>query len=246
MSQRAYFPWTAEQDELLRQLWPDPSLKLSAIAERLGRSDKAIGYHANQLNLGPKPMTTNEWAEDKVSLLRSMHRDGRSYREIAKALGVTRNAVCGKANRLGLSDPSRATKTNYSNGMRQRPVAVRPPPVPKVITPPKAAPVRAPKVKAKVSLAPPAPNAEWRILMDLERGMCRWPVGEDPGVGNGDRQLFCAAVAADDCSYCSHHAKRGHQKNRSPEEVAMLVERAAKARAAKRPGALQFSHKRAA
>jgi hypothetical protein len=44
------------------------------------------------------------WTDERVATLTKMWKDGRSAAEIAKELGgVTRNAVIGKANRLGLS-----------------------------------------------------------------------------------------------------------------------------------------------
>lgn len=43
------------------------------------------------------------WTEDAVDILRTMWTEGRSAREIGERLGMTRNAVIGKANRLGLS-----------------------------------------------------------------------------------------------------------------------------------------------
>lgn len=56
-------------------------------------------------------MTMN-WTKDKVSTLEKMWKSGKSAAEIAKALGsgVTRNAVIGKAHRLGLSGRPTAPK----------------------------------------------------------------------------------------------------------------------------------------
>ncbi len=46
------------------------------------------------------------WTEQAVEILEALWTEGRSAREIAGKLGVTRNAVIGKANRLGLSHNS--------------------------------------------------------------------------------------------------------------------------------------------
>jgi len=44
-----------------------------------------------------------DWTEDRVSMLRDMWTDGKSASQIAEALGgISRNAVIGKAHRLGL------------------------------------------------------------------------------------------------------------------------------------------------
>ena len=43
------------------------------------------------------------WTDEKVTELTKMWEAGRSITQIGKALGLTRNAVVGKAHRLGLS-----------------------------------------------------------------------------------------------------------------------------------------------
>ena len=48
------------------------------------------------------------WTDGKVEVLEALWSEGRSAREIAEKLGVTRNAVIGKANRMGLSHNSAA------------------------------------------------------------------------------------------------------------------------------------------
>jgi GcrA cell cycle regulator len=49
------------------------------------------------------------WTDESVEILRTMWLEGRSAREIGDRLGMTRNAVIGKANRLGLSHKSKTT-----------------------------------------------------------------------------------------------------------------------------------------
>ena len=54
-----------------------------------------------------------EWTEERVATLKSLWQNGYSARQIAERLGgVTRNAVIGKAHRMGLSSrPSPIKKT---------------------------------------------------------------------------------------------------------------------------------------
>lgn len=59
-----------------------------------------------------------DWTDDACDILRKMWSDGCSAREVAGRLGVTRNAVIGKANRMGLS--------HNSNAMREAERAARP------------------------------------------------------------------------------------------------------------------------
>ena len=52
-----------------------------------------------------------EWTEDRVNLLKGMWTNGYTARQIAEKLGgVTRNAVIGKAHRLGLSSRPQQVK----------------------------------------------------------------------------------------------------------------------------------------
>ena len=54
---------------------------------------------------------TSQWTDDRVEMLRGMWRQGYSARQIAERIGgITRNAVIGKAHRLGLSQRPQAVK----------------------------------------------------------------------------------------------------------------------------------------
>ncbi len=50
------------------------------------------------------------WTDEAVETLRTMWAAGASAREIGERVGTTRNAVIGKANRLGLSHRAKAAK----------------------------------------------------------------------------------------------------------------------------------------
>lgn len=50
--------------------------------------------------------------------------------------------------------------------------------------------------------------AEWKPLVDLSSGDCRWPVVEDHAVTG--HFLFCAAPVAEGRSYCRRHHARVH------------------------------------
>jgi GcrA cell cycle regulator len=45
------------------------------------------------------------WTSERIELLKRCLHAGLSCRQIADEIGVTRNAVIGKMNRLGLSNP---------------------------------------------------------------------------------------------------------------------------------------------
>lgn len=94
------------------------------------------------------------WSDDRIELLKQLWEKGLSASQIAEELGqgVTRNAVIGKAHRLGLKS--------------------RPSPV-KADVPKKAAPQQKPKPK-------PAAKPQRVTLLDLSDKICKWPHGH-PG-----------------------------------------------------------------
>lgn len=133
------------------------------------------------------------WTEPRVALLTRMWREGLSAGEVARALGVTRNAVLGKVHRLKLSQAGRAAPA------RPRPCGAPPGPV-RRRTGPAAARPRA-RRSPPAAVEPDAPGLA--TLLTLEAGACRWPIGDPlkPGFA------FCGRAAARG-SYCEVHASR--------------------------------------
>ena len=84
------------------------------------------------------------WTDQRVNQLKKLWQQGKSASEIADTLGgVTRNAVIGKAHRLGLS--------GRPSPIKKAPIVKKP-----VATPVKAAPKAAPAPVAKAPLKKPA------------------------------------------------------------------------------------------
>lgn len=131
------------------------------------------------------------WTEERIEILRKLWGGGQSASQIAKELGegVTRNAVIGKAHRLGLEK--------------------RPSPV-KSEKKPKAA-----AAKPKAAAAPKAakPNTEVSgddsnvTLLDLTDRMCKWPIGHP---GEEDFH-FCGKNAQPGMPYCGKHCLEAYQ-----------------------------------
>ncbi|WP_066593399.1 GcrA family cell cycle regulator [Sphingomonas pruni] len=107
------------------------------------------------------------WTDDRIDTLRTMWEKGMTASQIAEALGdVSRNAVIGKAHRLGLQSRPSPVKPNddsVSAAPAPAPVKKAAPPVAEAPRPaPAPAPVpAAPPVAAAIPAAPaaPAPDA---------------------------------------------------------------------------------------
>jgi GcrA cell cycle regulator len=135
------------------------------------------------------------WTPERIDLLRGLLAGGATASQAGKALGATRNAIIGKAHRMGF-----AMRSQNTGGFRERaPVkAARPP----RNTPPKprSGPTRAPRVTPG-EMRTIALICEPVGLLDLLPTSCRWPVAEDGG------HLFCGARMAGDGPYCDGHAR---------------------------------------
>lgn len=91
---------------------------------------------------------TMSWTDERIELLKTYWRQGLSASQIADNLGgITRNAVIGKAHRLGL---------------KARPSPVKPAPA-----------VAKPEPKPK----PVKEKPRRVTLLDLTERMCKWPLG---------------------------------------------------------------------
>ena len=162
-----------------------------------------------------------EWTPEVVLSLRQLWDEGHSTAEIGRRLGVSKNAVVGKAHRLDL--PSRPSPIRREGGSTPR--APRRPPVPRladivpletaVVGParllsetcrfplrPASTPAK-PVAHAPTTRAPSSPGA-------VGNNPCCWPIGE-PGKG-GFR--FCDSSALIGKPYCLDHAQLAYRRVR--------------------------------
>ena len=95
------------------------------------------------------------WTDERVELLKKLWSDGLSASQIAAELGgITRNAVIGKAHRLGLqSRPSPVKSNDAAKTAAPAPKPAAPEPAPAVAAPPPPAPKPTP-------VPPPEPKPE--------------------------------------------------------------------------------------
>jgi GcrA cell cycle regulator len=147
-----------------------------------------------------------EWSSERIEQLRSLWHDGLSASQIAVHLGgITRNAVIGKAHRLGLTGRPSPIKNRAAGASRPRPV--RRPRVEHVAHQPRA--VAAPQPRR---IEPPPPPVEIEdvpgaTILTLTDRICKWPIG-DPRHPDFH---FCGRASAEGLPYCADHARRAYQ-----------------------------------
>jgi GcrA cell cycle regulator len=150
----------------------------------------------------------NGWTIDREDLLKKLHGEGLSASQIATRITgtgfeVTRNAVIGKANRLGLTGGDKPRRSTRSRKPRRKPN-------------PGISMVFGGRKSAKLFLeAEPftpgpelvIPEAERRGIDGLTEDQCRWPIG-DPQHADFH---FCNGTKVPGLAYCEHHCRRAYQ-----------------------------------
>jgi GcrA cell cycle regulator len=166
-----------------------------------------------------------EWAGEIIVRLRALWDEGLSTAEIGRRLGVSKNAVVGKAHRLDL--PARPSPIRRDGGgpraaRRATPRRVAGPTLPPLSSAapavaaghvasvmPQIASLAAPKPPV-ARVVPPPPRPYGRIVT------CCWPIGEP-----GTRSFrFCDDASEPGKPYCSEHAKLAYVKVRDRREDA--------------------------
>ena len=103
------------------------------------------------------------WTEDRIGTLQKMWEGGSTASQIAEELGgVSRNAVIGKAHRLGLKSRPSPVKANAKKAAPKKKAASAPPPkapAKKAAARPKAAPARAAAARSAAATKPVTPSA---------------------------------------------------------------------------------------
>ena len=169
-----------------------------------------------------------EWSEETIVRLRALWSEGLSTAEIGRRLGVSKNAVVGKAHRL--VRPARPAPIKRDGGAARARPAVRRiagptlPPLPSAA----ARPLQSPPARTEtrplpprpVASAPSAPSGASRIQVVARPYArvvaCCWPMGE-PGTKTF---RFCDAGSVPGKPYCVEHAQLAYVKVRDRREDA--------------------------
>jgi GcrA cell cycle regulator len=175
------------------------------------------------------------WDDETIRLLRDFWTQGHSTAEIGRRLGVSKNAIVGKAHRLDLEARPSPIRRDVVKPEADRPAcyprmagptlpplasanapALLPPPAPTNVQP-----LRTP-VGLSPRPAPPAPAAPRPAMpaapVQTRRSTpsCCWPIGE-PGTKTF---RFCDDASVAGKPYCDEHAKLAYVRIRDRREDA--------------------------
>ncbi|WP_257164655.1 GcrA family cell cycle regulator [Bradyrhizobium sp. SRS-191] len=146
-------------------------------------------------------ITKPAWPDDHTAMLRECLAKHMTFAEATRAINAefatcyTRNALIGKAGRLGLCE-KRADKQATAKIARAAKIA-----------PSRSTPFRSPRPAAPPAVIRPAPvcaavpsvETGGFTLLELPHGGCRYPFGE------GDAMRFCGGGRHPGHSYCRGH-----------------------------------------
>jgi GcrA cell cycle regulator len=160
-------------------------------------------------------MTTNSlttWSPQRVEQLERCFHAGLTCSQIAREIGVTRNAVIGKLNRLGLSQPRNPAITQAKRDARRtRPRAPTRWAAFSVADQRKLLRDTFPQAQANVAQANvievPIHNGRGCTFLELTQTQCRWPIN-DPGAANF---RYCGNEAFSGLPYCTGHARLAYR-----------------------------------
>lgn len=144
------------------------------------------------------------WTDERIELLRTSWESGMTASQIAETLGegISRNAVIGKAHRLGLqARPSPVKLGEAAAGVADVVIAA----VEGVAEGIAAAAAPRPAVKRPSRAAPVKPART--TLLDLSEKVCKWPIGHP---GETDFH-FCGKAAQTGFPYCTEHCAIAYQ-----------------------------------
>ncbi|MEY2882679.1 MAG: hypothetical protein RL490_403 [Pseudomonadota bacterium] len=148
------------------------------------------------------------WTEERIAQLKAGWEGGMTASQIAEALGegVSRNAVIGKAHRLGLESRPSPVKGGDDAVATPAPAkaAAPAPVVPAAAPAPTATAVARPVVAKKPARTGKAART---TLLDLNEKICKWPLGHP---GDADFH-FCGKASQAGFPYCTEHCLVAYQ-----------------------------------
>ncbi len=164
------------------------------------------------------------WTDERIDTLKKLWEKGLTASQIAETLGegVSRNAVIGKAHRLGLKSRPSPVKGESGGGQpRKKPSAPRKPASVSAKKPDAPKPSAAAKAKRDADVMPMPNPAAFRpasavrqrapgekvTLLDLNERICKWPIGHPD-----EKDFhFCGDPVNPGFPYCMAHCAEAYQ-----------------------------------
>ena len=154
------------------------------------------------------------WTDERIAKLKQGWEGGMTATQIAEMLGegVTRNAVIGKAHRLGLESRPSPVKATDATPAPARAAAAAPPPAPAPVaaSAPAIKPMEAPAARpvGKPAKGVSKGGKQTRTtLLDLNEKVCKWPIGHPD---DADFH-FCGRPSNAGFPYCNDHCLVAYQ-----------------------------------
>ena len=154
------------------------------------------------------------WTDERIAKLKQGWEGGMTATQIAEMLGegVTRNAVIGKAHRLGLERRPSPVQATDATPAPARAAAAAPPPAPAPVaaSAPAIKPMEAPAARpvGKPAKGVSKGGKQTRTtLLDLNEKVCKWPIGHPD---DADFH-FCGRPSNAGFPYCNDHCLVAYQ-----------------------------------
>lgn len=162
-----------------------------------------------------------DWTAEAIDQLRALWAEGHSTAEIGRRMGISKNAVVGKAHRLNLPARPSPIRREAEGEAAPRPAsAPRRPVAPPAAPVREVAPLRRLEAAAPVAaVAAPAAPPQAVVVRPFPRASartCCWPLGE-PGT---PEFRFCTGSATPGKPYCAEHASVAYVRVRERREDA--------------------------
>jgi len=165
-------------------------------------------------------MASIGWTPAILNKMKALLEKGMSTAEIGKKIGMSKNAVVGKLNRLGWNNKSVANANKKALGKKEIVIKVKP----SKKEPVKKAPVQTTTAKKIVAAIPKASEkktcgskknlvAHQHMIQHavelamLRSDQCRWPIGNP----DSEKFHFCGAKVFPGKPYCYEHCRTAYQ-----------------------------------
>lgn len=150
------------------------------------------------------------WTDERLELLKNRFEAGLSCRQIAAAIGVSRNAVIGKLSRLNLTrDNNGEERPARKNAAKERRAKAAPRQQYQMLVALYGEPQDVIDESIQEPIQEPIHDGHRCSLLELSEERCRWPINT-PGT---DDFCFCGNMPIKSLPYCAGHSRLAYRPN---------------------------------